>query len=256
MESVWPGLRANRANSRVGALEANRTEGHLPLEARPPAAAPAESESASASPGLPAHQPHHERVQTPAEQKVLLANILPPVCFKGSSLKRQKEKKTPKNSALKGRKQVHPQTIYVKKLPCMVTHQPPSKRAWDGTPRLWPPLPCLWGGGKQTQKQRKKTNSPQMHFFLGHVESRLSCAIPEAQEDLHTQGGGGVLDGQSPRPALWRGLRKPWLGQEGAGKGLLPRRCRFPALWPGAGHSTRGVGGPQLQVLDLSTGDG
>lgn len=87
-----------------------------------------------------------------------------------------------------------------------MTHQPPPRHAWDDTRKL-----CL-----------EKKQLPTMHFSPGRLKSRLSCTTPEAQEVLHT--GGVGVSGISPSPmlAFWCGLEKPWLGKEGAGKGLGP----------------------------------
>lgn len=81
-----------------------------------------------------------------------------------------------------------------------------------------------------------------MHFFLGCLESRRSCALPEAQGTPSPRRWG--CPGQSsPRLAVWRGLGKPRVGEEGAGRGLLSQGCQFPARWPGAAHHARGTGG-------------
>ena len=99
-------------------------------------AAPPPCRELPASPtwGIAAHPPR----QTPAEQKVFLAQRQPPSYVLQTYLK--KEKGREKNSALNGRKQIHPQSVYVEGfLVWWGESSAPSKRAWDDKLSPWAP---------------------------------------------------------------------------------------------------------------------
>ena len=86
------------------------------------------------------------RRQTPIEQKVFLVKRDPPIYVLQTYLK--KEKGREKNSALNGRKQVHPQSVYVEGfLVWWGESSAPSKRAWDDM--LSPRAPSSSGREKQ-----------------------------------------------------------------------------------------------------------
>lgn len=112
------------------------------LRGKPRMAAPSPNAAKSCQPpqlgGLAAHPPR----QTPIEQKVFLVKRQPPIYVLWTYLK--KEKRREKNSALNGRKQIHPQSVYVEGFLVWWGESPaPSKRAWDD--KLSPRAPSSSG---------------------------------------------------------------------------------------------------------------
>lgn len=145
------------------------------------------------------------------------------LCFKNLFEEREREEK---NSPLKGRKQVHPQSIYVENfLVWCGDSSAPSKRAWDDTLRPWSP--------SSSGRDKQPTNA-----LLSCLESRLSCAMPEAQGRPSCRRGWAVCCPQA-RGWLSSGAEEAQAGAAGAGTGLRSQghgakpAPLFPTLGPG-----------------------